>query len=300
MSDVQRELFNLREKATAIANDTTREEKIKKLDTDQKWFRNEAMRLDIETNEFRKKMRSIKVTIQSTGTLYFTHFVQWSHDSPQSERGIGFWINSELPKRNIRISNTVPPLSLFLFSSHSSAVRTELFEKYGGAMDGGYSVVSGDSSSYTLELQQTRPGLGPGLGPLPPHVARTNDWREQLQRDYLVKRGEGTTAPLTGGGGSVGSTSVSKTKRGTGKGKEKEVNRNSIQLLPLDHFPLHNTVATKKEEEERKELISALVKERAKADGIRDLIGQCYNCAAVGPWRKLRTRSPTLSLSSLP
>lgn len=67
MSDVQRELFNLREKATAIANDTTREEKIKKLDTDQKWFRNEAMRLDIETNEFRKKMRSIKVTIQSTG-----------------------------------------------------------------------------------------------------------------------------------------------------------------------------------------------------------------------------------------
>jgi hypothetical protein len=69
MSDVQRELFNLREKATAIANDTTREEKIKKLDMDQKWFRNEAMRLDIETNEFRKKMRSIKVTIQSTGPL---------------------------------------------------------------------------------------------------------------------------------------------------------------------------------------------------------------------------------------
>lgn len=70
MSDVQRELFNLREKATAIANDTTREEKIKKLDMDQKWFRNEAMRLDIETNEFRKKMRSIKVTIQSTGPLF--------------------------------------------------------------------------------------------------------------------------------------------------------------------------------------------------------------------------------------
>lgn len=67
MSDVQKELYNLREKATAIANDTTREEKIKKLDSDQKWFRNEAMRLDVETNEFRKKMRDIKVTIQSTG-----------------------------------------------------------------------------------------------------------------------------------------------------------------------------------------------------------------------------------------
>ena len=69
MSDVQRELYNLREKATAIANDTTREEKIKKLDSDQKWFRNEAMRLDVETNEYRKKMRNIKVLIQSTGII---------------------------------------------------------------------------------------------------------------------------------------------------------------------------------------------------------------------------------------
>jgi chromosome segregation ATPase len=70
MSDVQRELYNLREKATAIANDTTREEKIKKLDSDQKWFRNEAMRLDVETNEYRKKMRNIKVLIQSTGNQF--------------------------------------------------------------------------------------------------------------------------------------------------------------------------------------------------------------------------------------
>lgn len=66
MIDVQRELHNLREKATAIANDTTREEKIKKLDYDQKWFRNEAMRLDVDTNVYRKKMRDIKVLIQST------------------------------------------------------------------------------------------------------------------------------------------------------------------------------------------------------------------------------------------
>jgi len=66
MIDVQRELHNLREKATAIANDTTREEKVKKLDADQKWFRNEAMRLDVDTNVYRKKMRDIKVLIQST------------------------------------------------------------------------------------------------------------------------------------------------------------------------------------------------------------------------------------------
>ena len=72
MIDVQRELHNLREKATAIANDTTREEKIKKLDSDQKWFRNEAMRLDVDTNVFRKKMRDIKVMIQSTGKILKT------------------------------------------------------------------------------------------------------------------------------------------------------------------------------------------------------------------------------------
>ena len=70
MSDVQRELYNLREKATAIANDTTREEKIKKLDSDQKWFRTEAMRLDVETNEYRKKMRDIKALIQATGNVF--------------------------------------------------------------------------------------------------------------------------------------------------------------------------------------------------------------------------------------
>jgi hypothetical protein len=69
MIDVQRELHNLREKATAIANDTTREEKVKKLDSDQKWFRNEAMRLDVDTNVYRKKMRDIKVLIQSTGNF---------------------------------------------------------------------------------------------------------------------------------------------------------------------------------------------------------------------------------------
>jgi hypothetical protein len=89
MSDVQRELFNLREKATAIANDTTREEKIKKLDTDQKWFRNEAMRLDIETNEFRKKMRSIKVTIQSTGQLLPLNFAFLPSDPRNRREGEG-------------------------------------------------------------------------------------------------------------------------------------------------------------------------------------------------------------------
>lgn len=74
MIDVQRELYILREKATAIANDTTREEKLKKLDADQKWFKNEALRLDIETNEYRKKLRDTKSMIQSAGKLFIKYF----------------------------------------------------------------------------------------------------------------------------------------------------------------------------------------------------------------------------------
>lgn len=144
-------------------------------------------------------------------------------------------------------------------------------------------MVSSDSS-YTLELLRTRNGALPQSSAQLRDTA--GDWREQLQRNYLVKRGEGAG----GGGGSEGGK----------RRREKEVNRNSIQLLPLGHShagvtSTHAPVPTKREEEERKELIAALVKERAKSDGIRDLIGQCYNCAAVGPWSKLRRRS----LSSL-
>jgi hypothetical protein len=153
-------------------------------------------------------------------------------------------------------------------------------------MDGGFSVVSSDSS-YTLELQQTRNGVAAQP------AARTGDWREQLQRNYLVKRGEG------------GGVEGGKKRRG-----EKELNKNSIQLLPLDHSSPHPAalsasashvaVPTRREDEERKELIAALVKERAKADGIRDLIGQCYNCAAVGSWGKLRRRFTSPSLPTSP
>lgn len=43
-------------------------------------------------------------------------------------------------------------------------------------------------------------------------------------------------------------------------------------------------------ERERRELVSLLVTERAKQDGVKDFLGQCYNCASVGSWRKLRKR----------
>ena len=67
MFDVQQELHRLREKANAIANDTTREEKINALDKDQKWFRTEAMRLDVETNQLRRVLRNLTGRIHSVG-----------------------------------------------------------------------------------------------------------------------------------------------------------------------------------------------------------------------------------------
>lgn len=118
MIDVQRELHNLREKATAIANDTTREEKIKKLDSDQKWFRNEAMRLDVDTNVYRKKMRDIKALIQST----------------ERERD---WLLEKLRTAKAQYK-------IYKYE------RSILVEK--GLLDEGRSTVSNDSS-YTLELR---------------------------------------------------------------------------------------------------------------------------------------------------
>ena len=59
MHDVQKELHILREKASEIANDKTKEDKLSKLESDQKFFRTEAIRLDFETTEARKKLRNI-------------------------------------------------------------------------------------------------------------------------------------------------------------------------------------------------------------------------------------------------
>lgn len=64
MINIQKELHALREKATAIANDRTRDEKLKKLDEDTLAFRNEALRLDVVTKDLRKTLRTL------TGSLH--------------------------------------------------------------------------------------------------------------------------------------------------------------------------------------------------------------------------------------
>ena len=67
MVNVQKELFSLREKATAIANDTTRDEKLQKLDSDTKIYRNEALKLDQSTNDLRKHLLSMTNALNTIG-----------------------------------------------------------------------------------------------------------------------------------------------------------------------------------------------------------------------------------------
>ena len=70
MFEIQKELHRLREKASAIANDNTRQEKLTNLDKDQKWFRSEAMRLDLETNQLRRVLRNLTGKIGSVGKFH--------------------------------------------------------------------------------------------------------------------------------------------------------------------------------------------------------------------------------------
>ena len=67
MYDVQKELHTLREKVTEIANDKTRDEKIKQLSTDQIKYRHEALFYDEESALLRKKIKALKETLNSVG-----------------------------------------------------------------------------------------------------------------------------------------------------------------------------------------------------------------------------------------
>ena len=67
MVNVQKELHTLREKAVAIANDTTREEKLRKLDSDTLTFRNEALKLDRTTNDLRKTLVILADSVNTIG-----------------------------------------------------------------------------------------------------------------------------------------------------------------------------------------------------------------------------------------
>ena len=57
MAGVQKELYLLREKAKEIANVSTKQAKLKQLEGDASFYKEESIRLDAEANELRKKVR---------------------------------------------------------------------------------------------------------------------------------------------------------------------------------------------------------------------------------------------------
>ena len=69
MQDVQRELHQLREKVADIANDETKNEKTEKLKADQKRYKSEALKLEVDTDEIRKKIRKVVRQIYSVGKI---------------------------------------------------------------------------------------------------------------------------------------------------------------------------------------------------------------------------------------
>ena len=59
MSDVQKELHQLREKVAEIANDETKNENIASLKKEQSTFKSEALRLLGDSDDSRRKIRSL-------------------------------------------------------------------------------------------------------------------------------------------------------------------------------------------------------------------------------------------------
>lgn len=59
MSDVQKELHQLREKVAEIANDETKNEKTASLKQEQSMYKAEALRLLGDSDDCRKKIRSL-------------------------------------------------------------------------------------------------------------------------------------------------------------------------------------------------------------------------------------------------
>ena len=119
MEGVQKELHFLREKAKEIANDKTKEEKINQLDSNQKFYSAESIRLDAETNELRKKLRTLAGTV---------HVVERERD----------WLLGKLRTAKSEYRTL-------------SMERTRVMDQYGASLGG--STVSGDSS-LTLELMR--------------------------------------------------------------------------------------------------------------------------------------------------
>eukprot|EP01036_Dinobryon_divergens_P030860 gene30860-40168_t len=129
MSDVQKELHQLREKVAEIANDETKNENISRLKKEQTTYKSEALRLLGESDDCRKLIRSL---------VRQTYALEKTRD----------WMLEKL--RQAKKEYT------FLIKE-----RTRMFEDLGDDLESQGSL--GGSSSYTIELEK-RPGKSVNKG----------------------------------------------------------------------------------------------------------------------------------------
>jgi dsDNA-specific endonuclease/ATPase MutS2 len=71
VQDVQKELHNLREKVYEIANDDTKNERTEKLTDDLQSYKNEAIKLEEDSDELRSVMARLVRKIYAAGNEFF-------------------------------------------------------------------------------------------------------------------------------------------------------------------------------------------------------------------------------------
>jgi hypothetical protein len=166
MLDVQRELHLLRDKVTEIANDETRSDKLITLSSDEKFYKNEALTYDIETNELRKKLRVLTGKMQTI----------------EKERD---WLLNKLKDAKMKYKALETKRKHYQFNVNED--------------NGSLGSVSHDSS-YTLELK-SRKSKSTSLKNKKEYV-EDNNWREELNSSLNVSRDEAmiNALPLLDGG----------------------------------------------------------------------------------------------------
>lgn len=122
MQDVQRELHSLRGKVADIANDETKADKTAKLKEDQIRFKNEALKLEADSDEIRKRLRELAKE---------TYTAEKSRDWLLKKLRQAKKMNTELLKEKDWLAET--------YDCSSALSQMSI----------------GNASSYTLELQNT-------------------------------------------------------------------------------------------------------------------------------------------------
>lgn len=162
MLDVQKELHLLRDKVTEIANDETRSDKLITLSSDEKFYKNEALTYDIETNELRKKLRLLTGKMQTI----------------ERERD---WLLNKLKDAKVKYKALETERKYYQFNEDNGSLGS----------------VSHDSS-YTLELK-SRKSKSTSIKSKKEYV-EDNNWRQTLNDNVSRDEAMINVLPLLDGG----------------------------------------------------------------------------------------------------